>query len=222
MIAISFTVECSFGEEPPAELELKETKLFQDAYVAIRDYLIDDEILISPEILNKAELGDHFETINPERQDKQSALGTPDSRIFSSVRGNEGVEEEGGTFGKRDGGGRRLMVPYKSVDLHNVIMKCMNEDITKTAKLPTSDDQLQDIQRQISSLGSDEFKEREAASKALIKIGVPAVFYLAEIHKSTKDLEVQTRTRALIHKIKLRSVIDKFRVDNKEKKTKEK
>ena len=37
---------------------------------------------------DKAELGDHFETINPDLPDTHSALGNPDARMFHSVQGN--------------------------------------------------------------------------------------------------------------------------------------
>ncbi|HYG73953.1 MAG TPA: hypothetical protein VEK08_03015 [Planctomycetota bacterium] len=108
-------------------------------------------IVVPPEILEKAELGDHFETINPDRPDTQSAFGNPDAHMFHSVKGNDdaaggggvggtgladligvggaaspgtgggwgggngsgtGVDNGGGhgSFGQRQGGGRRLMV----------------------------------------------------------------------------------------------------------------
>src|SRR5262249_28698407 len=38
------------------------------------------DIVVPPDILAKAELGDHFETINPELPDTHSALGNPDSK----------------------------------------------------------------------------------------------------------------------------------------------
>lgn len=52
------------------------------------------DIVVPPDILAKAELGDHFETINPDRPDTQSAYGNPDSKSFHSVEGN--VEAAGG------------------------------------------------------------------------------------------------------------------------------
>ena len=104
-----------------------------------------------PDILAKAELGDHFETINPDRPDTHSAFGNPDAHMFHSVKGSDDAAGGGGaggtsledligaggasspgsgggwgggvgtgvgndkgsgrgSFGNRNGGGRRLMV----------------------------------------------------------------------------------------------------------------
>ncbi|HYF47777.1 MAG TPA: prenyltransferase/squalene oxidase repeat-containing protein [Planctomycetota bacterium] len=109
------------------------------------------DIVVPPEILAKAEIGDHFETINPDRPDTQSAFGNPDAHMFHSEKGsddaaggggNEGASLDDmigvggaaspgsgggwggghgtgtgvdngsgrGSFGQRNGGGRRLMV----------------------------------------------------------------------------------------------------------------
>jgi len=109
------------------------------------------DIVVPPDILAKAELGDHFETINPDRPDTHSAFGNPDSHFFYSEKGNDEPEGGGGmggsslddligvggaaspgsgggwggghgtgigvgngsgrgSFGNRNGGGRRLMV----------------------------------------------------------------------------------------------------------------
>jgi len=109
------------------------------------------DIVVPPDILEKAELGDHWETINPDRPDTQSAFGNPDAHMFHSVRGNDDAAGGGGmggnsledligvgggaspgsgggwggghgtgtgvdtgsghgSFGQRNGGGRRLMV----------------------------------------------------------------------------------------------------------------
>ncbi len=109
------------------------------------------DIVVPPDILAKAELGDHFETINLDRPDTQSAFGNPDAHMFHSVQGNDEPEGGGGmngsslddligvggaaspgsgggwggghgtgigvgngagrgSFGNRNGGGRRLMV----------------------------------------------------------------------------------------------------------------
>ena len=109
------------------------------------------DIVVPPDLLAKAELGDHFETINPDRPDTQSAFGNPDARMFHSVQGNDEAEGGGGmggmsmedvigvggaaskgsgggwgggdgtgigvgtgagrgSFGQRNGGGRKLMV----------------------------------------------------------------------------------------------------------------
>jgi hypothetical protein len=109
------------------------------------------DIVVPPDILEKAELGDHFETINLDRPDTGSAFGNPDAHMFHSVKGSDdaaggggsggssledmigvggasspgegggwgggkgtgtGVDSGGGpgSFGNRNGGGRRLMV----------------------------------------------------------------------------------------------------------------
>jgi hypothetical protein len=56
-------------------------------------------IVVPPDILAKAELSDHFETINPDRPDTQSAFGNPEARMFHSVTGNDEPEGGGGTGG---------------------------------------------------------------------------------------------------------------------------
>jgi len=56
-------------------------------------------IVVPPDILAKAELSDHFETINPDRPDTQSAFGNPDARMFHSVAGNDEPEGGGGSGG---------------------------------------------------------------------------------------------------------------------------
>ncbi len=109
------------------------------------------DVVVPPDILQKAELGDHFETINPDMPDTHSALGNPDAKMFHSVEGNTeaaggggmggmgmedvigvgGAASKGtgggfgggdgtgigvgsgagrGSFGNRNGGGRKLMV----------------------------------------------------------------------------------------------------------------
>jgi hypothetical protein len=109
------------------------------------------DIVVPPDILAKAELGDHFETINPDRPDTHNAFGNPDAHMFHSVHGDDsdaggggmngtglddligvgGVASPGdgggwggghgtgtgvdtgpgtGSFGLRNGGGRKLMV----------------------------------------------------------------------------------------------------------------
>jgi hypothetical protein len=54
---------------------------------------------VPPDILARAELGDHFETINPDRPDTQSAFGNPDAQMFHSVQGNTEAEGGGGCGG---------------------------------------------------------------------------------------------------------------------------
>ena len=55
-----------------------------------------------------------------------------------------------------------------------------------------------DIERLIKQLGSDEFEEREAASKALKKVGKPALKALHEAATENADAEIRTRAAALI------------------------
>jgi hypothetical protein len=57
------------------------------------------DIEVPPDILAKAELGDHFETINPDRPDTHSAFGNPDAHSFHSVKGDDAPEGGGGTGG---------------------------------------------------------------------------------------------------------------------------
>ena len=109
------------------------------------------DIVVPPDILARAEVGDHYETINLDRPDTQSAFGNPDVHMFHSEKGNDEAEGGGGiggvgieeligvggmasagtgggwgggngtgtgigngsghgSFGNRNGGGRRLMV----------------------------------------------------------------------------------------------------------------
>jgi hypothetical protein len=55
-----------------------------------------------------------------------------------------------------------------------------------------------DIDRLVKELGSDKFKEREAAAKALIKVGKPALAVLRKAATASADEEVRTRAAALI------------------------
>ena len=57
------------------------------------------DVVVPPDILAKAELGDHFETINPDMPDSHSALGNEDAKMFHSVTGNEEAAGGGGTGG---------------------------------------------------------------------------------------------------------------------------
>jgi hypothetical protein len=54
------------------------------------------------------------------------------------------------------------------------------------------------IERLVKQLGSDEFKEREAASSALRKVGKAALNALLKAAKGSDDLEVRTRAARLI------------------------
>jgi hypothetical protein len=57
------------------------------------------DVIVPPEILEKAELGDHFETVNPDRPDTQSAFGNPDAHVFHTVKGDDTAAGGGGTNG---------------------------------------------------------------------------------------------------------------------------
>jgi Domain of Unknown Function (DUF1080) len=57
------------------------------------------------------------------------------------------------------------------------------------------------IQRLILQLGSDDFKEREAATEALKKIGEPALKALRAIGTTSKDAEVIARANRLVEDI---------------------
>jgi hypothetical protein len=60
---------------------------------------VSSDIVVPPDILARAELGDHFETINPDRPDTHSAYGNEDSRSFHSVDGNAEAAGGGGMGG---------------------------------------------------------------------------------------------------------------------------
>ena len=57
------------------------------------------DVVVPPDILARAELGDHFETVNPDLPDTHSALGNADSKSFHSVAGNTEPPGGGGTGG---------------------------------------------------------------------------------------------------------------------------
>jgi len=57
------------------------------------------DIVVPPEIMEKAELGDHFETINLDKPDTQSAFGNPDAHMFHSVKGSDDAAGGGGVGG---------------------------------------------------------------------------------------------------------------------------
>ncbi|HYF48498.1 MAG TPA: zf-HC2 domain-containing protein, partial [Planctomycetota bacterium] len=54
-------------------------------------------VVIPPDILARAEIGDHFETINPDRPDTQSAFGNPESESFHKDSGDDSEAGGGGT-----------------------------------------------------------------------------------------------------------------------------
>ncbi len=47
------------------------------------------DIVVPPAVLDRAVLGDHFETFNPDRPDTQSAFGNPDPQLFNSIVADE-------------------------------------------------------------------------------------------------------------------------------------
>jgi hypothetical protein len=59
----------------------------------------ESNIVVPPDILAKAEIGDHFETINLDREDTKSAFGNPDAHMFHSVKGNDDAAGGGGDGG---------------------------------------------------------------------------------------------------------------------------
>ena len=56
-------------------------------------------IEVPPDILAKAEIGDHFETINLDRPDTHNAFGNPDAHMFHSVKGSDDAAGGGGSNG---------------------------------------------------------------------------------------------------------------------------
>ena len=141
------------NDDQKAKVDPPETALLSKKDVEATDPTSKEasEIVVPPDILAKAELGDHFETVNLDRPDTHSAYGNEDAKSFHSVTGNAedaggggtggvGMEDligvgAGGTrgtgggfgggdgtgtgvqsgaghgsFGNRNGGGRRLMV----------------------------------------------------------------------------------------------------------------
>jgi WD40 repeat protein len=58
-----------------------------------------------------------------------------------------------------------------------------------------------EIERLIQQLGSDEFKEREQASKRLEAIGAPALAQLRKAATDSDSLEIRTRAEELVRKI---------------------
>lgn len=59
----------------------------------------NSDILVPKDVLALAELGDHFETVNPELSDTHGALGTPDAQSFHDIRGNADAAGGGGAGG---------------------------------------------------------------------------------------------------------------------------
>jgi hypothetical protein len=57
------------------------------------------EIVVPPDILAQAQLGDHFETVNPDKEDMHSAFGNPESKMFHSIQGDASPAGGGGNGG---------------------------------------------------------------------------------------------------------------------------
>lgn len=57
------------------------------------------DVEVPPDIQAKAEIGDHFETINLDRPDTHSAFGNPDAHMFHSVKGSDDAAGGGGNNG---------------------------------------------------------------------------------------------------------------------------
>jgi hypothetical protein len=70
-------------DTPPTDLNSKEAS----------------DIVVPPDIIAKAEMSDHFETINPDLPDTHSALGNPEAKMFHSVEGNTEPAGGGGMNG---------------------------------------------------------------------------------------------------------------------------
>ncbi len=59
-----------------------------------------NDVVVPSDVLAKAELGDHFETIDPDKPDSHTAQGNPDALTFHSVAGKE-IAGGGGSDGLR-------------------------------------------------------------------------------------------------------------------------
>ena len=84
-------------EKKPELRDVLESK--KDIEATDRESTTPSNIAVAPEIMAQAQLSDHFETINPDRPDTQSAFGNPDAHLFHSVAGNDEPEGGGGAGG---------------------------------------------------------------------------------------------------------------------------
>ena len=85
----------SIGAAPEFEGRLK-SALMSDRDV---DPTSTEDIKVPSAVLKKAELSDHFETINLDTPDSRSGLAAPDSHMFHSVKGSEAAAGGGGKNG---------------------------------------------------------------------------------------------------------------------------
>jgi Ca-activated chloride channel family protein len=61
---------------------------------------VASDIVVPPDILAKAELGDHWETVNPDRSDTHSAFGNPEAHLFDSPSVSDRAAGGGGIGGR--------------------------------------------------------------------------------------------------------------------------
>lgn len=85
-------------ELPPVDSK-HELEADHDTPATDPDSQVASDIVVPPDILRQAELGDHFETINLDRPDTQSAFGNPDAHMFHSIKGSDDDAGGGGTGG---------------------------------------------------------------------------------------------------------------------------
>ena len=91
------TLKDDQAEQPKPSLQ--DVMARNDVPATDKDSKEVSDIVIPPDILAKAEVGDHFETINLDRPDTHSAYGNEDARSFHSVSGNAEAAGGGGTGG---------------------------------------------------------------------------------------------------------------------------
>ncbi len=217
VVALLAIFSCpSFGGEKPLNDGETNWELFLESYHALKDVLLPDEILVPADIITRAELGDHFETINPDRPNKHSAYGNPDSRVFHTPRGRESDTDVPATFGDPNGGGRQLMITERSMKLSQAIYKCVHEGLDKKVDAQLTEAQSAELGQAIRQLSSDAFEDRQRASKTILGIGSACIEKLESELKSNKDAEVCTRIRSVLPKLKLREALARFRAENPE------
>jgi len=90
--------------------------------------------------------------------------------------------------------------PPVQEDARQKIDKLINDYLAAQSPAPATAELKEKIARLIKELGDNEWSVREAASKALVDIGQPALAALKEALKS-KDAEVAMRAREAVEKI---------------------